>query len=263
MDKTAKIKTMGVYSTMEEVELEEGDAKGETLDKFYWFVKETEDGRYEVQRINKNHVPAGPKTVIGRADLVDKYDPEPKYYRNITLPILQKIETAVKLGEKHRDLGNLDRAEEDFLRALSLDEQNAKANLGLGDVYAGKGEEDKVQEILERLLKMDEVFEANQRIELNRFGMSLRKSKMFDKALKLFFKALEIKSDDEHLQFNLARVFYEKGDTGKCRKHLLEAKRINPAFAEAGKFLKYLEKHPAPAAQPDTAAQPHPESKSS
>jgi tetratricopeptide (TPR) repeat protein len=248
MDKTESGKTMGVYSTMEEVEIEDGGAKGETVDKLYWFVREIEGGRFEVQRINKNHVPSGPKTVISRSDLVDKYEPEPKYYRNITLPILHKIETAVKLGEKHRDAGNLDRAEEDFLRALSLDELNAKANLGLGDVYVGKGEEDKVQEVLERLLKMDEVFEANQRLELNRFGMSLRKSKMFDKALKLFFKALEIKSDDEHLHFNLARVFYEKGDTGQCRKHLLEAKRLSPAFAEADKFLKYLDKHPKPAA---------------
>ncbi|MBF0480223.1 MAG: tetratricopeptide repeat protein [Desulfovibrionaceae bacterium] len=249
MEKIESGKTMGVYSTMEEVEIvEEGGAKGETLDKLYWFVTETEDGRFAAQRINKNHVPGGPKAMVSRSELVDKYEPEPKYYRNITLPILQKIETAVKLGEKHRDAGNLDRAEEAFLRALSVDEQNAKANLGLGDVYVGKGEEDKVQEVLERLLKMDEVFEANQRIELNRFGMSLRKSKMFDKALKLFLKALEIKADDEHLHFNLARVFYEKGDTGQCRKHLLEAKRLNPAFTEADKFLKYLEKHPGPEA---------------
>jgi tetratricopeptide (TPR) repeat protein len=249
MAETATGKTMGVYSTQAEAETQEGSAKGETAEKLYWFVKELEQSRYEAQRINKNHVPAGPKTVVSRSDLVEKYDPEPKYYRNITLPILKKIDTAVKLGEKHRENGNLDRAEEAFLRALSIDEQNAKANLGLGDVYVGKGEEDKVQEVLERLLKLDEAFEATQRIELNRFGMSLRKSKMFDKALKLYFKALEIKADDEHLHFNLARVYYEKGETGRCRKHLMDAKRLNPHFAEALKFLKYLEKHPTPAAQ--------------
>jgi len=67
---------------------------------------------------------------------------------------------------------------------------------------------------------MDEVFEANQRIELNRFGMSLRKIQDVRQGLKLFFKAWKSRSDDEHLQFNLAGSSTKRAP-GQCRKHLL------------------------------------------
>jgi len=88
MEKNSSVKTMAFYSTMEEVELEEGDAKGETLDKFYWFVKETEDGRYEVHANTRTRA-RGPMTVSPLRP-GDKNTIRAEYYRKSYPAILQK-----------------------------------------------------------------------------------------------------------------------------------------------------------------------------
>ncbi|MHC1713785.1 MAG: tetratricopeptide repeat protein [Solidesulfovibrio sp.] len=84
-----------------------------------------------------------------------------------------------------------------------------------------------------------------QKQTINAFGIHLRKQKDFDTAAAYYRKALELAPEDERLLFNLARVLFEKGDLAACRGILEQALTVDPEFAEARKFLSYLNRRAA------------------
>lgn len=90
-----------------------------------------------------------------------------------------------------------------------------------------------------------------QKLAINAFGISLRKSGDFDGAANYYRKALELSPDDERLMFNLARTLYEKGDPAGCRALLEKAVAAAPDFTEAKAFLRYLARHAKPAGVED------------
>jgi hypothetical protein len=49
----------------------------------------------------------------------------------------------------------------------------------------------------------------------NEFGISLRKSRMVDQSIEYSTRALALTSTDENLHYNVARAYFEKGDTEK------------------------------------------------
>ena len=91
-----------------------------------------------------------------------------------------------------------------------------------------------------KLSQVEAIFEEENKHIFNEFGITLRKTKMYDEALANYMKALEISPQDENLYFNIARLYYDKEDGSKAQEWLDKALNINPDFREARQFKDVL-----------------------
>jgi len=234
-------KLSGVFSTQSVVKVGTGTTIRRTIQKTYWHVQELDDGAIQIQPLNQSYIPAGPKRKISRDEFLKKFTPEPEFYQTTVYPKLQELDQSISRGEKHREQGEVYAAEHQFDHAVNLDEENVRANFGLGLTYMDRGEDSKAGDIFERLVKLEATFAPEHKHLFNEFGINLRKTKMFDRAIEYYRKALEVsQNEDDHLHVNLARSFFEKGDVKNAVGELKEAARINPELEEAKKFWEHL-----------------------
>ena len=69
----------------------------------------------------------------------------------------------------------------------------------------------------------------------------LRKEREYSKAIAYYRKALAVNGQNDHILFNLARVYFETGMLNEARMSLREALDLNPGFEMARRFLRYLD----------------------
>ena len=235
-----KERIKGVFSTQMLTKVGTGTTLRKTIQKSYWFAKELEDGTIEVQPLNVNYVPSGPKNTVEKDEFLNKFSPEPEFYTITVMPKMRELEKTVARGDRHRKRGETFSAELEYNNAVKVDEENVRANFGLGLTYLERGEKDKAQDIFERLVKIQAAYEPEHKHLFNDFGISLRKNKMIDQALGYYEQALSLSQNDENLYYNIARVHLERQDIPKTIEMLKKALEINPEMPEAGKFLDYL-----------------------
>ncbi len=240
MDDREKIK--GVFSTKNVSKVGTGTTQRKTIQKNYWMARELDDGQIELQILNKNYVPSGPKSFISKDELLESYSPEPEFYTHTVYPKIREVQKKVARGDRHRKQGEPFSAEFEYSNALKVDEENIRANFGIGLSYLDRGEKDKADDIFQRLVKLDAAFETEHKHLFNDFGISLRKNEMLDQCLEYYNRALELTQEDEHLYYNIARVYMEKGDIKNTVSHLNKALDLNPDFELGQKFMKYLKK---------------------
>lgn len=239
---TIEPEVLGVYSHSTKYQYKVGERGSRYRNGTYWFVRRRSEEMFEVQPLNANNLPSGVKRLIDRDEFIKYYTPELDYYRQYTVPGMETLQKKVRLGRRYFNMGKLDRAEQEFCKAVILDDDHIDANMGLSEVYAEQREFSKMRTVLEKLLNNDEVFREEQRHRFNEFGITLRKQGLNDDAIRFYSKALEVNSQDEHLHFNIARAYFEKGKPEECRMHLKHAIFLNPDFLEAKKFKIMLEK---------------------
>jgi len=233
-------KLRGIFSTQSILKVGTGTTVRKTIQKTFWMVEESDQGLIQIQPLNLNYIPSGPKRRIAKEDLLQKFSPEPEFYLHTVFPAIQQQNLAVDKGEKHRDKGEYFSAEVQFQQALKVDVDNVRANFGLGLTYMGRGEANKADNIFERLVKLDAAFEEEHKHLFNEFGISLRKNKMYDQALEYYERAMELAKADEHLHYNIARTYFEKDQVGKAVEHLKKALLMNPDLEPAQLFLKWM-----------------------
>ena len=158
-------------------------------------------------------------------------------------PSIRKLNQTIAKAERHRVNGDSYSAEFEFNNALRVDEENIRANFGLGLTYLDRGETDKADNIFQRLVSMEATFEAEHKHLFNDFGISLRKNEMYDQATQYYSKALELSPLDENLHYNMARACFAKADLEKTVDHLATALKLNKDLEIAQKFLLYLKKN--------------------
>ncbi|WP_031481517.1 tetratricopeptide repeat protein, partial [Maridesulfovibrio frigidus] len=242
--KTGRKKIQGVFSSQNVQKIGTGSTVRRTISKMYWMVQENDQGEIEVQPLNTSYIPAGPKTSVNMDDFLAKYLPEPEFYVSNVYPKMKELSGTIQRGEKARQAGATYSAEFEFQNALDVDEENVRANFGLGLTYMDRGETSKANDIFERLVGLDAAFEAEHKHLFNEFGINLRKTGMQDQAIDYYNRALEMTANDENLHYNMARAYYEKGVLEKTTEHLQKALSINADHAEAAKFLDYINKMP-------------------
>jgi len=233
---------LGVYSFNREENVGAGTTMTRHAVLTYWYSRQLNTVDVEVQPLNGYHVPSGIRKIISLADFVKTYVPEPKFYETHTVPAMRTLREKLDQGAKAFSLGMLDAAEKAFIKALMIDDINIEANYGLGEVYSENKEYVKLRQVLNTLLGLDEAFNQVHMQRINSFGMGLRKNGHFSEAISFFNKALEINKNDENLHFNIARVYYDKGELKDCILCLRNALDLNGAFVEAQKFIAYCEK---------------------
>lgn len=230
---------LGIYSKKKQLASGFGATRHSAEQKTYWFVRRMDDDNYEIQPLNQNHVPSGVTSTISKGTFMKEYVPEVDYYERQTLPALQTLRRKLDRGEELFQMDQLDAAESEFAKALSIDEDNPQANLRQGDIACRKKDFKKLKQALQRIMGIDKIFVEAERHRFNEFGMNLRKEGFFSEAVAYYSKALQVSSQDEHLYFNIARVFHQMGNQSACLQHLEDALRINPAFEQAQRFLGY------------------------
>ncbi len=230
----------GVFSTQEIKKIGTGTTTRRTVQKSYWFIETLEDGSLECQPLNSNLVPAGIKRTITREELLSKYGPEPEFYMGSVYPKMQELKKAIDSGDEHRKNGEHFAAEHGYGTALGIDEDNIRANFGIGITYLERGEEDKAKNIFERLLKLEGTFQPRHKHLFNEFGISLRKSAMYVESVDYYLRAMELTKGDENLFFNLARTYLELKDYSNCMEYLIKVLEISPQHETGLKFLDYM-----------------------
>lgn len=236
-------KIKGVFSTQTVEKVGTGTTQRKSIQKTYWFCEEKADGTVQVQPLNKNYVPSGPKREVPKEEIIAKFNPEPEFYVQTVYPKMRELESTIKRGEDHREAGRAYSAELEFKEATNVDEENVRANFGLGLTYLDRGDAVKANDIFERLVNLEAAFAQEHKHLFNDFGINLRKNKMLDQALEYYRRAERLENSDENLMHNIARVYFELGDLKHCVEYLRRALELRPDMEEASRFLDYLEKH--------------------
>jgi tetratricopeptide (TPR) repeat protein len=231
---------MGVYSHSTRYEYKVGERGSRYRHGTFWFVRKRSEDLFEVRPLNANHVPSGVCTLVSREDFLRFYTPELGYYQENTLPCMEALQKKVRMGRRYFNMGQLDRAEQEFCEAVLMQRDSVDGNMGLSEVYAEQQEFTKLRTVLDKLLNIDDTFREEQRHRFNEFGMNLRKQGCFDDAIRFYTKALEVNADDENLHFNIARAYHGRDDCEQCRKHLDRALELNPDMTEALAFTRSL-----------------------
>lgn len=238
-DQGNKAEVRGVFSTQEVRKVGTGTTTRKTVQKTFWFI-EQHGNVIECQPLNTNYVPSGPKRKVTMDELISKFAPEPEFYLNSVYPKMQELQQSIDHGDSHREKGENFAAEYEYSRALKVDEENVRANFGIGLTYLERGDAQKAQDIFERLVKLDGAFEPEHKHLFNEFGINLRKSKMLQQSLQYYQRALELSRNDENLYMNMARVLLETKDITGCIDNLLKALELAPKHEPSLKFMAWL-----------------------
>lgn len=230
----------GVFSSQAVKKVGTGTTMRKTIQKTFWFCMEQDDGQVEVQPLNPNYVPSGPKKMISMEHFLSTFSPEPEMYASSVYPKMRELHKTIARAERHRSNKEYYSAEMEYGTALRVDEENVRANFGLGITYLDRGETSKADNIFERLVKLDAAFEQEHKHLFNEFGISLRKNGMLDQALMYYSRAMELEAQDEHLYHNMARAYLEKKNTGKALDCLLKSLELNPGLKASIKFLMWM-----------------------
>ncbi len=230
----------GVFSSQEVRKVGTGTTTRKTIQKAYWFVEENDDGTLMVQPLNSNYIPSGPKRTVTLDEFLERFAPEPEFYMNTVYPKIREVNKTIARADRHRKRGESFSAEFEYNNALAVDEENVRANFGLGLTYLERGDNSKANDIFERLVKLDAAFEEEHKHLFNEFGINLRKNKMLDQSLEYYQRAMELSKKDENLFYNIARVYLEKKDFQKAVACLLTTLELNPELEAGNKFLQWM-----------------------
>ncbi|GFK92592.1 hypothetical protein NNJEOMEG_00417 [Fundidesulfovibrio magnetotacticus] len=228
---TAPPKLRGIFSTPG---IPGDPASGEA--KRFWFAREQEDGVISAQLLDEHHLPTQRQIIEPRESFLERFTLEPDLgYRLLTQRVL--------IGDHFRNQGKNVEAKIEYQKVLRIDEENIRGTFGLGLAYLALNQLEKGRYAFEKLVKLDESFAAEHKHLFNDFGIALRKRGLFEEALAFYHRAKALCADDEHLLLNIARAWFEKGDTEHAYRELGNCLDLDPHFREALAFLHYLRKN--------------------
>lgn len=236
-------KIRGVFSTQETAKVGTGTTTRRVVQKMYWFVEQGAGDELICQHINARFVPSGTKKTITKEELLTRYEPEPEFYFSSVLPSMRQLDQHVDTGDRLRERNEQFAAEYSYSAALHLDEENIRANFGIGLTYLQRGDIDKAHNIFDRLVGMDGAFSTEHKHLFNEFGILLRKRRMLPQAASYYGRAIELSPDDENLRLNLARVLCEQQDNAGCLQQILQSIKISPQNSTAHKFLGWMQQN--------------------
>ncbi len=246
-------KIEGVFLYEKESKVGTGNTEKKVKSSMYCLASEVENGQIEIRYLGANDQPIGEPEYVPKDRFVHDFVFQPYYFERKKAETERKHQDEAKLNkhiakaEQHAKKKELYSAEFEFKNALKLDEENLRANFGIGNVYLEMGEKEKAKDIFVKISNIDAIFDEKNKHFFNECGIQLRKQKLFDEATDYYQKAIHLSPNDENLFFNLARAAFEKGDAAKAREAIYKALAISPEFVEGKRFLNYMEQKQAEA----------------
>ncbi len=138
----------------------------------------------------------------------------------------------VILALQYEKLGNMEKAAQQFSRAVADDSQNVLACFNLAQTRLKQGKVDEAVTWYEQTLKMDPAF-TQARTGL---GIVYRNRKQWSRAIEEFEKALEF-GPNYIARHNLATIYAQQGGLDQAMKHAREAVKLGPKQAESYNLL--------------------------
>lgn len=231
----------GVFSIEKTGKIGTGTTARRVTQTALYFCSEREDGTIDCQLLNPQNVPTGPVEQMSKDELLTDYLPMPQLYKEV-VNNLREVQKSVARGEKFRKRGETFTAEFEFNKALDLDEENVRANFGVGLCLLARDETEKAQEVFERIVRIDSAFQEEHKHLFNEYGIELRKKKLLDQAEEYYTRALELTDNDENLWYNLARAKFEQEDFTGAADAVTRCLNLNPEHEYGRKMLNYLQK---------------------
>ena len=190
------------------------------------------------------------KEKVSLTDFLKRFTYEPDKFKTKKTAAEITAEKHAAMAEKHVARKEYNSAEFEYGKAIKVDQENVRANFGLGKVYLETGDTVKAAEIFGRLSRQDNMMAPDNKHFFNDLGRELRGLKLYDQAMDFYEKARSMMgSDDENLLFNIARAAYEKGDQDRAKIYLTQALALNPELELALKLKAALDGgEPEPAA---------------
>lgn len=142
----------------------------------------------------------------------------------------------VKRGDELVNEGKMEEARAAFECAVVLDPNSVIAHAGLGEVFKSMGDDEAAAHALEKALSIEE--KPDDLHVYNRMGITARKEKNFDIALRSFDRALTFDPDDPVLYYNKSMVFVAQSQFQKSLELLDRALKLDPGFVLAEQTRK-------------------------
>ncbi len=133
-------------------------------------------------------------------------------------------------------------------------ERSLRADFAIALAQLRRGDRDRAVRALERLAEAPGEFVPAHRHMFTDFGINLRKSKLPRIAIRHHLRALDLSPDDSHVHFNIARTYYDMGDTERAEQHLRESLELTPDLEPSRRFLDFLLERKAGAANDEGTA---------
>ncbi|MGL4208617.1 MAG: tetratricopeptide repeat protein [Candidatus Adiutrix sp.] len=224
-----KVQKIGTMST----------ARTQTIIDYYKCVQ-LDDNTISVQILDMYGEPLPLVEKVTMADFLKRFTFEPDKFQTKKTTGDLTLEKAIATAEKHVQRKEYNSAEFEYTKALRVDQENVRANFGLGKLYVATGEYVKAGEIFSRLAKQDNMLSPENKHFFNDLGIELRGLKLYAQAIEFYEKAYLVAMDDENLLFNMARAAYEGGDKDRAKVFIDQALSLNPEMEAALKLRKEL-----------------------
>ena len=204
----------------------------------YYKCTQIDDDTVSIQILDMYGDPLPLLEKVSIADFLKRFTFEPDKYQERKSPTDLATEKAIATAERHVARKEFNSAEYEYSKVLKMDEENVRANFGLGKLYVCTGEVEKAATVFSNLAKQDNLLEPTNKHFFNELGIELRCLKLYKQACEFYQKALELAPQDENLLFNIARSSWEGGDQQQAITFVDKALAINPNFEAAQKLKK-------------------------
>lgn len=231
----------GVFSIERMAKIGTGTTARRVKQTALYYAKEVEDQVIQLQGLNNKHVPFGPMEEVSKDELLSDYLPMPQLYKEV-MSNLRMVQKSVARGDKFRKRGENFTAEYEYANALNLDEENVRANFGIGLCLLARDEDEKAKKVFDRIIKLDSAFEDDHKHLFNEYGIALRKKKLTGQAVDYYKRALELAEDDENLWYNLARAHVDRKDWPRCAEAVAKCLELAPDHPEGRKLMDFMTK---------------------
>ncbi|QJB55597.1 hypothetical protein [Pseudodesulfovibrio sp. zrk46] len=231
----------GVFSIERMAKIGTGTTARRVKQTATYYARQVDEDIVQLQGLNNKNVPFGEVVDITKEELLSDYLPMPQLYNEV-IGNLRKVQKSVARGDKFRKRGENFTAEYEYANALNLDEQNVRANFGIGLCLLARDEKEKAQKVFDRIIKIESAFEDEHKHLFNEYGIALRKKKLLGQAVDYYKRALELTQEDENLWYNLARAQFEREEWAKCSEALNKCLALKSDHVEGKKMLVYLAK---------------------
>jgi tetratricopeptide (TPR) repeat protein len=227
-------KITGIFYEESTITLGTGHTQKTQKVKNYCQAEQLDDEKVRLAFLGNEGQPTGIVIEIAYDEFLRRYTLDPSF--RVKSKQESDRDRHIAVAEKHRSRGENYSAEMEYTSALKIDPESIRANFGIGTLYMEMGDTSKAKDVFKKLSEVEAIFEEENKHLFNEFGIELRKANMIDEALANYLKAIEISPGDEHLHFNIARLYYDMKELESAHKWLQKALEINPHFRDAQQF---------------------------
>jgi tetratricopeptide (TPR) repeat protein len=235
-----EVRDGGVYLERIRSRVGTGDtSKNSTMENF-WLAQRLPDGGIRMELLDNQDQPSGYAEIVDHEEFSKRFVLQEDFQPRSFDPQKERADKIAARAERHYEQEEYLSAEYEFSSALKLDQENVRANYGLGKTFLAQGEADKAKDIFGKLAHIQDVMLPTNKFIFNECGIQLRKLGMFGEAISFYRRALELEKNDENLWFNLGRALMDAGAPDKAAAALKRALALKPGFAEARQLLNRL-----------------------